>query len=143
MDSSLEVVSSAHQNKSGSVPSNYALILFGMFFFPILLFGLLFAKKRRLSGENWERTHYEMQYRSATLLLVIEVALFALGAGLIIAFPATTSQEFFGHQKIMILVSWIGYAALGWTAIRCVRGLFLAGGKNTLLFPKSCSVWPR
>lgn len=41
------------------VASNYALILVGMFIFPIIFFGLFAAKKRRVTAKEWEMSHYD------------------------------------------------------------------------------------
>ena len=69
-----------HPHKSG-VPSNYALILFGMFIFPLILVALFEAKKRKTAAQEWEKSHYEVQYRSSVVFMLGMLAMLLAGAG--------------------------------------------------------------
>ncbi|MGG6893246.1 hypothetical protein [Rhizobium sp. BR 315] len=129
--------------KTGGVPSNYAIMLFGLFFFPIQIVAIFFAKKRRYDGDDWERSHYEMQYRSAAAYLAIELALFIIGAVALRLTPARNVAEVTSLRTSMGFITFAGYVPLAWLAIRCIRGLFLAGAKAPLANPRSYTIWPR
>lgn len=62
------------------------------------------------------------------------------------AYALVSPREFgggSGARKWFALFAYIGYIGVVWAAIRCIRGLFLAGSKTALLYPKSYTIWPR
>ncbi|MBB5571737.1 MULTISPECIES: hypothetical protein [Rhizobium] len=129
--------------KTGGVPSNYAIILFGLLFFPIQIVAMLFAKRRLHEGDDWERSHYQMQYRSAAAYLVIEAAVFGIKAATLFLMHGKISAEVTSLRTWLVFTTFAGYVPLAWLAIRCVRGLFLAGAKTPLVNPRSYTIWPR
>ncbi|OCJ13568.1 hypothetical protein A6U88_17515 [Agrobacterium sp. B131/95] len=129
--------------KTGGVPSNYAIILFGLFLFPIQIVAMIFSKRRRYDSEDWERSHYEMQYRSAAAYLVIRAVLFGIGAVTMFLMNGKNYAETTNLRTWLAFTSFAGYVPLGWLAIRCIRGLFLAGAKTPLVNPRSYTIWPR
>ncbi|MBB6489023.1 hypothetical protein [Rhizobium lusitanum] len=128
--------------KAGGVPSNYAIILFGLFFFPIQIVAMLFAKRRLTDGGEWERSHYEMQYRSAAVYLVIQAVLFGIGAAGMFLMHGKSNVEVAGLRTWVAVITYASYMLMAWLAIRCVRGLFLAGAKTPLANPRSYTIWP-
>jgi uncharacterized membrane protein len=128
--------------KTGGVPSNYAILLAGLFFFPVQIVAMLFSKRRRFEADAWEITHYEMQYRTAAAYFIVQAALFVIG---IIALFLMRGQgpEAMSFRTLWPLLSAVGYLPIAWLVVRCVRGLFLSGGKKALKNPRSYTVWPR
>ncbi len=128
--------------KAGGVPSNYAIILFGLFLFPIQIVAMFFSKRRRYDSDEWERSHYEMQYRSAAVYLVIQAILFGIGAAGMFLMQGKSNAEVAGLRTWVTFITSGSYILMAWLAIRCVRGLFLAGSKTPLANPRSYTIWP-
>jgi uncharacterized membrane protein len=128
--------------RTGGVASNYSIMLFGVFFFPIQLIALFFARKRRLTAEEWEQTHYEMQYRTSVAYLFVQTVLFAFGLLLAYVTHGKGYPEIIRMQTGAIVLSTVGYLPLGWLLIRCVRGVYIAGSKSPLVRPSSYTIWP-
>jgi uncharacterized membrane protein len=131
----------AHPYKS-SVPSNYAVLLVGMFIFPMILVGLVKAKKQRTSAQEWEKSHYELQYRSSVAFMLGILAM--LLAATTIFFQARGMSPLqLAHTRMWIVqIANLSYLLFGWVAVRSIRGLFLAGGKRAIGNPRSYWVWP-
>lgn len=129
--------------KAGGVPSNYAIILAGAFFFPVQIIALFFARKRRLEAEDWEKTHYQMQYRTTLIYMIISVILFGIGAASIFYLGGKDHADRTSVMGFWAILRMVGYVPMAWLAIRSVRGLFLAGAKKSLAFPASLTLWPR
>ncbi|QND51666.1 hypothetical protein HB779_06950 [Phyllobacterium sp. 628] len=128
--------------KSG-VPANYAVLLFGMFTFPLPIYTLFVAKRQRKTGEEWEKTHYEAQYRSA---VVLTIGVLVTGVLAFTVFWRSSDNSQLQQFYTQIWLSQIGKIYLlltAWTAVRSVRGLYFAGGKRALANPKSYWVWPK
>jgi uncharacterized membrane protein len=136
-------MSEAAVKKTGGVPSNYAIILFGLLIFPIQIVAMIFSKRRRYDADLWERSHYEMQYRSAVAYLVIKAVLFGLGAAAMFLMNGKNYAETTSLRTWLVFINFAGYVPLAWLAIRCIRGLFLAGAKTPLVNPRSYTIWPR
>jgi uncharacterized membrane protein len=134
---------SAAINKTGGVPSNYAIILAGAFFFPIQLIALFFARKRRFEAYDWEKTHYEMQYRTMLSYMMISIILMGISAAAMSVLGGKSQADMTRFMAFWSILTFVGYVPMAWLAIRSIRGLFLAGAKKSLLFPKSLTVWPR
>ncbi|KAA0681157.1 hypothetical protein DTW90_37185 [Neorhizobium sp. P12A] len=129
--------------KTGGVPSIYAILLFGILFFPIQIVAMIFSKRRRYDGDDWERSHYEMQYRTAAAYFVIQAVLFVIGAATLFLMHEKIHAEITSLRIWLTFTTLAGYVPLAWLAIRCVRGLFLAGSKIRLVNPRSYTIWPR
>lgn len=131
----------AHPHKSG-VPSNYALILFGMFIFPLILVALFEAKKRKTAAQEWEKSHYEVQYRSSVVFMLGMLAMLLAGAGIFFQVRNMSPVELAHTRMWIVQIANLSYLLVGWVAVRSIRGLFLAGGKRAIGNPRSYWVWP-
>lgn len=133
--------SGAHPHKSG-VPSNYALILFGMFIFPLILVALFEAKKRTTTAQEWEKSHYELQYRSSVVFMLGILAMLLAGAAIFFQVRNMSPLELAHTRMWIVQIANLSYLLVGWVAVRSIRGLFLAGGKRAIGNPRSYWVWP-
>lgn len=129
--------------KSGGVPSNYAILLASILFFPLSIFAIFYAETRRADAVDWEQTHHEMQYRTAVAYLVFQAILLGVRVSAALVFGADVPAEMTRLVTFQGVLKMISYVPHIWLAVRCVRGLFLAGSKTPLVKPRSYTVWPQ
>lgn len=129
-------------SRTGAVPANYALMLFGILFFPIQFIAMSFARKRRLTGEAWEQSHYTLQYRTAAVTLWAEGGLFLIGMALMLSVSPKDYHEAIHLQLWLIVIRSAKFAVFGWLIVRAIRGLFLAGSQSAIIHPRSYTIWP-
>ena len=142
MQEHAETAQSVAQPHKSGVPSNYAVILFGIFIFPLILVVLFETKKRRTTAQEWEKSHYELQYRSSVVFMLGILAMI-LAAYTIFLQATDTSPLQVAHTRMwMGQIANLSYLLVGWVAVRSIRGLFLAGGKRAIGNSRSYWVWP-
>ncbi|KQU74741.1 hypothetical protein ASC75_20445 [Aminobacter sp. DSM 101952] len=128
---------------SSVVARNYAFILVGGVFFPLLIVAHFIARKRSRQPVGFEQSHYQFQYRTTSVTLIILLALCVIWILLVSRMSPTTPLEAAQYQMKFSFVSQIGWLGFVWTAIRAIRGIYLSGANRTIQNSKTLWVWPR
>ncbi|WHO72387.1 hypothetical protein [Rhizobium sp. BT03] len=140
MQNQTEISKFAASSPKSGAPSNYAILLFGMLMFPIIFLVFFEARKRRTTAQEWEKSHYELQYRSSKVFLLGILATILAAFAI---FLTGGNQRQAEHTMMLIgLAAKLNYLLVGWVAVRSIRGLFLAGGQRAIGNPKSYWMWP-
>lgn len=128
---------------SSVVARNYAFILVGGFFFPLWIVAHFIARKRSRQPAGFEQSHYQFQYRTTSVALIVLIVLTLIGLALMSWMAPASPVDLVRHRMRVGLLSQAGWLLLMWMAIRAIRGLYLSGGNRAIHSPKTLWVWPR
>jgi uncharacterized membrane protein len=124
------------------IARNYGWILAGGFFFPLTIAAYRIAKKKRRQSGGIGPSHYNFQFRTASLALIATSAFYFCAAILLFNNQhATLLQQAHLHTRFILLINanWLVFL---WIAVRCIRGLYLAGAGKEIKDPTTLRIWP-
>lgn len=122
---------------------NYAFILFGLFFWPLLLVAYARSSRARSSEDARVYSHAVFQYQTSSVALVSGGLLLVIFLVMIFGFPPTNALEAAHARMRNIALLNVGYIFSLWAAVRSIRGLYLAGARETLSPTWLWTVWPK
>ncbi|WFU04670.1 hypothetical protein QA648_28295 (plasmid) [Rhizobium sp. CB3171] len=129
-------------SENGAIGRNYAYILIGGFFFPLMIAAHIIARKKRVSTDEIGASHYQLQLRTTSIALIATVVILFVGVAMILGIQhASPLQQ--AEERIYVInlinASWLFFL---WVAARCIRGLYLAGAAKKIQNPKTFWIWP-
>jgi uncharacterized membrane protein len=138
---SVTVASADIVENNPAIARNYAFILVGILIFPFMIVAHFTARKRRNQPAGLEQSHYVFQYRTTLLALLSLGAIALITLAMIIGIPSKTQLQQVQLKMWFGLLTNVCWFILLWTAIRCIRGIYLAGARRAILSPKTLWVW--
>lgn len=133
----------ADKDQRARIVRNYAFILFGLLFWPLLVVAHLRASRGRSSVNASERGHAVFQYQTSSVALLSGAVLLFVFLVLAFGFPPANALEM-AHARMrnMLLIN-LGYCFSLWAAVRSIRGLYLASAGEALSRPTVLTIWPK
>ena len=128
--------------ENAAIARNYAYVLIGGFFFPLMIAAHITARKKRKERDGIGPSHYRFQFRTTSLALIATFIILSIVAVILFSFNYSTPlQQAEGRTWFISLVnaSWLIFI---WIAVRCIRGLYLAGASRGVQNPKTLWIWP-
>ncbi|MCD2180735.1 hypothetical protein [Rhizobium sp. GN54] len=125
------------------VARNYAYILFGLLFFPLLIVAHFIARKGRAHPEGFEQSHYCLQFRTTTVALLCLLAMVGVALSLFFWLQPSTAFQPVHIATLFSFLNNLVLIAMFWVAVRSIRGLYMCGALRPICNPKTLWLWPR
>lgn len=122
---------------------NYAFILFGLFFWPLLLVAYARSSRARSCEDERLRSHAVFQYQTSSVALVSGGLLLVIFLVMIFGFPPANALESAHARMRNFSLLNVGYLFTLWAAVRSIRGLYFAGAGEALSPTRFWTVWAK